>query len=128
MTFNTIEQKPVEEEINHEYTDEIVCPYCGNEHGDSWEFNSNEQGSLGLYECGNCGKEFYVCRDVSVTYSTTKATYGVCKRCGKSDVIIENKKGCPFPNYTELCPKCGQKEEKTQITAYFQELDKKHSL
>ena len=29
-------------EINHEYTEEITCPYCGEELSDSWEEEENE--------------------------------------------------------------------------------------
>ena len=39
-----------EEEIDHEYTDEIVCPYCGYEFSDSFEISSEEE-DLGLIEC-----------------------------------------------------------------------------
>ena len=57
-------------EINHEFTDEIVCPYCGNECRNSWEFSDEDR-----YECDECGKEFFHTRNVSIDYSTEK----ICK-------------------------------------------------
>lgn len=53
--------------IHHEYTNEIVCPYCGEEHGDSWERNDE-----GMDICQNCGKEFAYSRIITVEYSTEK--------------------------------------------------------
>jgi len=52
--------------INHEYTNEIVCPYCGAEFSDSWEFGDDD-----FPEC-DCGKKFISRRDIEVTYITEK--------------------------------------------------------
>ena len=49
-----------------DYTDEVTCPHCGYKCSDSWEM------SVGVHECGDCGREFEMERDVSVSYSTTK--------------------------------------------------------
>lgn len=59
---------PDTKNIEHQFTDDIVCPYCGEEVGDSWEISSDSD----TYECGGCGKTFYYTRDVTVTYSTDK--------------------------------------------------------
>ena len=56
-----------ESEIDHEYTDEIVCPYCGYEHGDSWEAPDD-----GEDECAECGKTFRFERDYTIRYVTVK--------------------------------------------------------
>lgn len=56
-----------ENEINHEYTDEIVCPHCGYEFGDSWEFPES-----GDYKCPDCDNKFKFQREIEVTYSTEK--------------------------------------------------------
>lgn len=48
--------------------DEIVCPWCGYEHTDSWETRADN----GDFECHGCGKTFAFTRDVSVTYSTSR--------------------------------------------------------
>lgn len=45
------------------YTSEIVCPFCGNEVGDSWEMEGEED-----YECGNCQSHFSYQRHVTVEY------------------------------------------------------------
>ena len=47
-----------------------TCPNCGNENVDSWEVDRNENGELTPQECGKCGIEFNVERDVEVTYNT----------------------------------------------------------
>ena len=57
------------EEIDNEYTDEIVCPYCGREESDSWEYSDDD----GQAACGYCGAEFLYERHTSVHYSTERA-------------------------------------------------------
>lgn len=57
------------DEIDHEFTDQITCPFCGVEDGDSWECLPNET-DLGYIECYNCGRTFSAIREVSVTYTT----------------------------------------------------------
>ena len=54
--------------INCDYTDEVVCPYCGHEQSDSWEYEEYHN----PIECGECGKEFKFSRQVEVTYCTWK--------------------------------------------------------
>lgn len=54
--------------IDHEYTDEIVCPYCGSEHADSWEYESDTN----VIDCWECGREFRYERHVIITYSSEK--------------------------------------------------------
>lgn len=53
--------------IDHKFTDEIVCPYCGYEYGDSWEFDDDVE-----LDCDECGKTFDATREFEITYSTTK--------------------------------------------------------
>jgi DNA-directed RNA polymerase subunit RPC12/RpoP len=55
------------EDIDHEYTDTIVCPYCGYKHEDVFEFSDD-----GETDCYKCGKEFSFTRIVTVEYSTEK--------------------------------------------------------
>lgn len=59
-----------EQEIDHEYTDEIVCPACGYEFLDSWECFSSGACSQTEEECPECGAKFKVTQNVEVTYST----------------------------------------------------------
>lgn len=56
------------EELDHKHTQEVVCPWCGYEHGDSWEIGFDD----GEDECCECGKQFHYVRDINVTYSTYK--------------------------------------------------------
>jgi hypothetical protein len=52
--------------IDHEYTNEIVCPYWGAEFSDSWEFEDDDSP-----EC-ECGKKFISIRNTAVNYITKK--------------------------------------------------------
>ncbi len=54
-------------EIEHENTQNIVCPYCGYEDYDSWEFDG-ENDVYQEHECCNCGNEFNVMREVQVLH------------------------------------------------------------
>ncbi len=46
--------------------DEVTCPYCETQVGDSWELGGDE----GERECYECGKKYEWYRNVSVDYST----------------------------------------------------------
>ena len=63
------------EDIDCDYTNEIVCPYCGHEKTNSWEYDGDD----GEIECDECGMKFAYVRNVSVDYSTSK----LCKENGK---------------------------------------------
>jgi hypothetical protein len=53
-------------------TQKIVCPYCYDVFDESYEYNDYIQDDKVSIDCGNCGKEFDVTMDVSITYSTYK--------------------------------------------------------
>lgn len=44
--------------------EEIICPYCGQIQIEPQEYES------GIWDCGECGEEFELDVEVSVTYST----------------------------------------------------------
>jgi len=52
------------EDIDHEYTQEVVCPWCGHEYADSWEFPNDDDDE----HCNECGNIFSFERIVSVEY------------------------------------------------------------
>lgn len=54
-------------EIDHEYTDEIVCLWCGVEWSDSWEMPDYD-----TEICYECGKAYSYERHIEVHYSTKK--------------------------------------------------------
>jgi len=58
------------ETIEHECTNNLVCPYCGVELSDSYEYFGLDS-EVTEVEC-ECGKTFVAVREVSVTYSTRK--------------------------------------------------------
>lgn len=97
--------------IKHENTDEIVCPFCGYEFCDSWEYESDYNEDLGLIECEECEKEFYATRHTSITYYTEKARYGKCKNCNAENVVIEDYHAS-IGSYKDLCLMCGSTAKK----------------
>lgn len=60
-----------EQVIDHEYTTDPVCPYCGYVMHDAWELNL-EDGEYTEVECGHCEKSYKVSINISVHYSTEK--------------------------------------------------------
>lgn len=60
-------------EIDHDYTDEPVCPHCGYLCRDAWEINFGPccEGDTEI-QCGNeeCERIYEVTRNCSITYST----------------------------------------------------------
>lgn len=58
-----------ESSIYHDTTSDkyIICPYCGNSFEADEPFEDGES-----YECDECGEEFVVDAEWSVTYSTRK--------------------------------------------------------
>lgn len=58
-------------DFDTDYTNEITCPHCGREQGDSWECDDSDDEA----QCGHCENFFGYRRIVSVTY-TSSATEG----------------------------------------------------
>lgn len=56
-------------EIDHDWTDEPVCPHCGAEQRDAWEWGQDDDGET---DCGACGREFSYTRHISVNWTTRK--------------------------------------------------------
>lgn len=54
-------------EIDHDYTSEIVCPYCGYEFDCSYEYSSDD-----TIDCHECEKIFSMIKYFNVNYSTKK--------------------------------------------------------
>ncbi len=95
-------------EIVHENTENIVCPICGHEHTDSWEYEDDS----GEITCQGCNKEFFFEREYDVSYTTSKhnldtekyqpsnGTEGAifidsfCMKCRHCDPNPEGKKQC----------------------------------
>jgi uncharacterized Zn-finger protein len=58
----------MDKKIKYTGPDEIVCPYCGYEYSDSWEFDGDDSS----IDCEQCGKEFDYSRIVDICYTTRK--------------------------------------------------------
>ena len=110
--------------INTEYTNEIVCPFCGYEFCDSWEYGDgfNEDLGLieylGLIECKSCEKKFYATKHISVTYCSEKAKYGICKKCNTENVVLTDYCST-LGTYKDLCVKCGDEEKNNFIKNFL---------
>ena len=57
-----------ENDLNTTSRVDVVCPYCGFIHDDSWEFS--RQSHTGW--CRECDREFRLSADQRVTYTTAK--------------------------------------------------------
>jgi len=53
-------------EINTRGTDDPICPHCGHEQSDAWEFTD----VVHEHECYACEKTFDIVRNITVTYTT----------------------------------------------------------
>lgn len=53
-------------EIDTEWTENIICPYCWYEDINSWEYDLSEKYSN--IECWNCEKEFLASIELKITY------------------------------------------------------------
>jgi hypothetical protein len=54
-----------------DFTNNMVCPHCGYEDGDCWEYGMKDGEELQT-ECHSCGKKFSVTCYISINYSTEK--------------------------------------------------------
>lgn len=59
--------------LDTDHTHNAICPHCGYEHRDSWEFNFGPglEGD-GDVDCHSCSEPFMCSRHVAITYSTSK--------------------------------------------------------
>jgi predicted RNA-binding Zn-ribbon protein involved in translation (DUF1610 family) len=112
----------MDREIDHEYTKNIVCPYCGHENRDSWEVEPGQE-DIGLTECGSCEKSFYAYRNITIDYSTKEAVYGQCKECGEEDVVEDYHS--TLGKYEGLCPACGYKKKRQMEIDYMEQIGKR---
>lgn len=62
--------EPTQHDTN--FKDSIICPHCGHEQQDTWEWELNDD-DLNKERCQKCDKEFYVEVHVIVNYTTTKS-------------------------------------------------------
>ena len=64
------------------FNDDPVCPYCDHRKRDAWELDCGPglEGSTEV-DCGSCGREYFVERCATVTY-TTAPIEGQAELCG----------------------------------------------
>jgi len=90
-------------EIHHEYTDEIVCPHCGEESSDSWECSDS-----GTDECCECGKDFAYQRDITVSYSTYQV---FCRERGHKWKIRKIWEDQGKTLWRRVCHECNESQQ-----------------
>jgi len=78
----------MDKKIDNEFTDEPVCPWCGYELFDAWEYDDEVEDE----ECCECDKKFDIFRHHSISYSTTK------KKCETCEYELKKQY-----NYKEFC-------------------------
>ena len=61
-----------------------VCPYCGEKHGDCWEWLTSEEPIIHECQNNNCGKKFYAWAVYDVQYYTCDK---VKRIDGSTDVV-----------------------------------------
>lgn len=114
------------DKIENEYTQEIVCPFCGIEYSDSWEYEGGKE-DLGLIECYECGKHFYANRQTEITYCTEKAKYGTCASCKIEDTVL-TEYNSSIGHYKDLCIKCGEKEKDYLFKKYIKNIKESEDI
>jgi hypothetical protein len=64
------------ESIDHDWTDEPVCPYCGGEDQDWWDGLGIEveDGTEWEATCGYCGEQYKVQACITTTFSTERTS------------------------------------------------------
>ena len=55
----------------------VVCPHCGEKHGDAWEWCASE--SAEEMNCQECEKPFWYWADYSVDYVTHKPNRNISR-------------------------------------------------
>lgn len=93
-----------EQEFDTDYTNEIVCPYCGYQFTDSWELQGGQDTDIPI-ECGRCEKSFIFSTDYHITYSSHKCDClnGKDHQWGKVQHLWEDI-------YHKRCKDCGKSE------------------
>jgi len=65
-------KKEIKSEYDTKNESHIICPHCGYEFKDSWEYVAELNQHAQTISCHSCGKEFECEMQVSTTYTTTK--------------------------------------------------------
>ena len=61
------------DELDCSYNDSPVCPWCGHEHQDAWEWPNDEHGDEQQCQNEDCEKWFSYSTETSRTFSTLKS-------------------------------------------------------
>lgn len=76
--FNEGNREPDRREVPNNgviitYEPEIFCPHCGIEQVEHPDNILMEKGGESAdYDCDECGKEFYITKDIQVQYTTSR--------------------------------------------------------
>lgn len=112
--------------IDHKYTRNLVCPWCGAEDLDSWMYEPGKE-DLGIVECIRCERPFDAERIITVQYSTKKVTLGTCQKCGEENVALRSVHDTVF-HYDKLCEECASEEFFRQTKLFLEKLRRRIDL
>lgn len=60
------------DELDTWHENKIICPYCGYEFEESWEYETGGEIELEETECYDCEKTFHLSIEYDVQYTTTR--------------------------------------------------------
>lgn len=58
-----------DEKIYTDSTDKPICPHCGHEHTDTWEWEGED---FEYSECESCEEVFHAWKHISISWTTNK--------------------------------------------------------
>jgi len=94
----------VEPKHDTSYTDEVVCPHCGHECMDSYEFFSQHEECTEI-DCDDCGKTFSTCRSTTTYYRSS---------CLSDEHTYVDDPSRDYPDH-QTCSTCGETRFKRYI-------------
>lgn len=84
-----------------DHTDEIVCPYCGYEFSESYEYHGDDGQEV---QCHHCDKHFELSVDHRVTFSTRRIDCDDdAHEWGDAEAINRSQSDCDSYNERALC-------------------------
>lgn len=91
--------------FNCERTPEMICPHCGTEQSDAWEYQLND-GNETEVDCDKCAKKFRVFAEIKVKYTSC------CLECSFEFIgrVVTLDDGKKFKMLE--CAVCGQSKAK----------------
>ena len=95
--------------MDTEYTEAPVCPHCGHNHRDAWEwdFGAGYEGDTEV-ECDMCDEPFQVFRDARITYTTKplKEDFKTCSTWARTKCVLCKNEAVTAAAHEPVCMDC----------------------